>query len=136
MAFEWPVRVYWEDTDAGGIVFHANYLKYFERARTEWLRARGIEQSALREQTGGVFVVSDAQLRYLRAARLDDALTITTKIHEKGRASMSMQQKALRKQEHPALGELLVEAIIRIGWVDASTLRPARMPLWLLERLS
>ena len=61
--FGWPVRVYWEDTDAGGIVFYANYLKYFERARTEWLRALGIEQSALRSSSGGIFVVSDAQVR-------------------------------------------------------------------------
>ena len=70
--FTWSVRVYWEDTDAGGIVFYANYLKFFERARTEWLRALGLGQQALREQTGGMFVVSQAALRYLRPARLDD----------------------------------------------------------------
>ncbi|MDF1481416.1 tol-pal system-associated acyl-CoA thioesterase [Extensimonas sp. H3M7-6] len=138
MAFEWPVRVYWEDTDAGGIVFHANYLKYFERARTEWLRARGIEQGALREQTGGVFVVTDSHLRYLRPARLDDALIVTAKVQETGRASLSMLQQVLLKTEQAAqqTASLLVEAVIRVGWVDASTLRPARMPPWLLERLS
>lgn len=77
MAFEWPIRVYWEDTDAGGIVFYANYLKFFERARTEWLRALGIGQQVLREQTGGMFVVSETTLKYHRPARLDDELVVT-----------------------------------------------------------
>jgi acyl-CoA thioester hydrolase len=74
MAFELPLRIYWEDTDAGGIVFYANYLKFFERARTEWLRSLGIGQQALREATGGIFVVSEANLKYHRPARLDDEL--------------------------------------------------------------
>eukprot|EP01038_Epipyxis_sp_PR26KG_P000739 gene739-1044_t len=74
MAFEFPIRIYWEDTDAGGIVFYANYLKFFERARTEWLRSLGIGQQALREQTGGMFVVSETALKYHRPARLDDEL--------------------------------------------------------------
>ncbi|MEY4018379.1 MAG: Acyl-CoA thioester hydrolase YbgC, partial [Pseudomonadota bacterium] len=76
-AFEHPVRVYWEDTDAGGIVFYANYLKFFERARTEWLRALGIGQQSLREETGGMFVVSETQVKYLQSAKLDDLLRIT-----------------------------------------------------------
>ena len=80
--FTWPVRVYWEDTDAGGIVFYANYLKFFERARTEWLRSLGIEQQRLREATGGLFVVTDAQLRYHRSARLDDLLLVTARVLE------------------------------------------------------
>ena len=78
--FHWPVRVYWEDTDAGGIVFYANYLKFFERARTEWLRSLGLEQQRLREQTGGVFVVSETALRYQRPARLDDLLQISARV--------------------------------------------------------
>ena len=73
-AFSWPVRVYWEDTDAGGIVFYANYLKFFERARTEWLRSLGLEQQVLRERTGQMFVVGETLVRYHRAARLDDEL--------------------------------------------------------------
>ena len=77
--FSWPVRVYWEDTDAGGIVFYANYLKFFERSRTEWLRARGINQQALRDTTGGMFVVGEAHVRYLRSARLDDCLLYTSR---------------------------------------------------------
>ena len=80
--FHWPLRIYWEDTDAGGIVFYANYLKFFERARTEWLRSRGVGQQQLRELTGGMFVVSDAQLRYHRPARLDDELIVTAQLQE------------------------------------------------------
>src|SRR5690349_5802137 len=74
--FTWPVRVYWEDTDAGGIVFYANYLKFFERARTEWLRSLGIEQRELRASTGGIFVVGETSVRYHRPARLDDELLV------------------------------------------------------------
>jgi acyl-CoA thioester hydrolase len=75
--FTFPVRVYWEDTDAGGIVFYVNYLKFFERARTEWLRTHGIGQRQLKDEVGGMFVVSDTQVRYLRPARLDDQLPLT-----------------------------------------------------------
>ena len=89
------MRVYWEDTDAGGIVFYANYLKFFERSRTEWLRARGISQQALSDATGGMFVVGDAQVRYLKSARLDDELLVTTSLLDAGRASMTIHQQAL-----------------------------------------
>jgi acyl-CoA thioester hydrolase len=75
--FQWPVRVYWEDTDAGGIVFYANYLKFFERARTEWLRSMGVAQQRLRETHGGMFVVSETTLKYHLPARLDDELLVT-----------------------------------------------------------
>jgi acyl-CoA thioester hydrolase len=132
MAFEWPVRVYWEDTDAGGIVFYANYLKFFERARTEWLRSRGLGQQRLRELTGGMFVVTDARLRYLRSARLDDELIVTASVRESGRASLTIEQQ-VNPDTSPAL---LCEGTIRIGWVQAATLRPARIPGSLLERLS
>ena len=93
-AFAFPVRVYWEDTDAGGIVFYANYLKFFERARTEWLRHLGVEQQKLREQVGGMFVVTGTQLRYHRPARLDDLLTVTARVTEPGRASLTIEQTA------------------------------------------
>jgi len=138
MAFQWPVRIYWEDTDAGGIVFYANYLKFFERARTEWLRSLGLSQHALREQTGGMFVVTDARLRYLRPARLDDQLIVTAQLEEKGRASLTIVQQALLKQEHMTPGQtaLLSEGTIRIGWVDSATLRPARIPGHILEQLT
>jgi acyl-CoA thioester hydrolase len=133
--FEWPVRVYWEDTDAGGIVFYANYLKFFERARTEWLRALGLGQQRLREQSGGMFVVSEAQLRYLRPARLDDSLVITARLQEAGRASLTMHQQALLTPPDAA-PVLLCEATVRIGWVHAASMRPARIPDSLLSQLS
>lgn len=129
-SFAWPVRVYWEDTDAGGIVFYANYLKFFERARTEWLRALGVEQQALREATGGVFVVSETRLRYHRPSRLDDLLSVTAALVEAGRASLTIAQGAWRG------GECLCEGTIRIGWVDAATLRPQRLPTAVLQALS
>ena len=131
MAFEHPVRVYWEDTDAGGIVFYANYLKFFERARTEWLRSLGLEQSALRASTGGIFVVSETSVRYLLPARLDDELLVTAGLVEAGRASLIIAQQASMKRG----GALLCEGTIRIGWVAAQRLRPARIPAIILKAL-
>lgn len=132
LPFEWRVRVYWEDTDAGGIVFYANYLKFFERARTEWLRARGVEQQRLRETAGGLFVVSATDVRYHRPARLDDLLLVTAQVTEAGRASLTIAQTARR--DGPG-AELLCEGTIRIGWVDATTMVPCRMPPALLQAL-
>ena len=120
--FTWPVRVYWEDTDAGGIVFYANYLKFFERARTEWLRSLGVAQSRLKDETGGLFVVSETAVRYLAPARLDDELLVTAQLEVSGRASLIIAQQAQRA------GTLLAVGTIRIGWVDAATLRPGRIP--------
>ncbi len=128
--FEHAVRIYWEDTDAGGIVFYANYLKFFERARTEWLRALGIGQHALREETGGMFVVSETAVKYHRPAQLDDLLRVTARLSESGRASLVIAQQAWRGDT------LLCEGTIRIGWVDESTLKPARIPPSVLERLT
>ena len=137
MAFAFPIRIYWEDTDAGGIVFYANYLKFFERARTEWLRSLGIGQQALREETGGMFVVTDAQLRYLRPARLDDELLVTAQLQQAGRASFTIAQQAFIKPTHTSeQATLLCEGSIRIGWGDAATMAPTRIPRSLLEKLS
>lgn len=130
-AFSWPVRVYWEDTDAGGIVFYANYLKFFERARTEWLRSLGIQQAALRQATGGIFVVGETSVRYHRAARLDDELLVTARVEESGRASLIIAQQAFLRNG----AALLCDGTIRIGWVDAQTLKPARIPPVILEAL-
>ena len=130
MSFEFPVRVYWEDTDAGGIVFYANYLKFFERARTEWLRALGLAQSVIREQTGGMFVVRETQVRYLRPARLDDQLRVTARLEEAGRASLVIVQQALNLE-----GQVVAEGRIRIGWVDAASLAPTRIPPEVLQAL-
>jgi acyl-CoA thioester hydrolase len=132
-AFHWPLRIYWEDTDAGGIVFYANYLKFFERARTEWLRSLGIEQHSLREQTGGMFIVSETQVRYLQPARLDDELIVTAELADKGRASMVIRQQAFLKSADAP--RLLAEASIRIGWVDAASLKPTRIPSSILDSL-
>ena len=133
MSFEFPIRVYWEDTDAGGIVFYANYLKFFERARTEWLRSLGLEQQRLREQTGGMFVVSETAVKYHRPARLDDHLRVTARLAEAGRASLVIAQQAWLNET------LLCEGHIRIGWVQTDTealLKPARIPPSILERLT
>jgi acyl-CoA thioester hydrolase len=127
--FQWRVRVYWEDTDAGGIVFYANYLKFFERARTEWLRSLGVAQRALKEEAGGMFVVSETSVRYLAPARLDDELLVTAQLQESGRASLIIAQAAHRGDA------LLAVGTIRIGWVDAATLRPGRIPPAILEVL-
>lgn len=125
-AHRWVLRVYWEDTDAGGIVYYANYLKFFERARTEWLRELGLQQQALRESCGGMFVVGQVQVRYLRPARLDDELLVETRILTLGRASMELEQRALRRD--PCGLQPLCEGQVRIGWVRDADLQPARMP--------
>ena len=124
--FQWPVRVYWEDTDAGGIVFYANYLKFFERARTEWLRSLGLQQQALREATGGMFVVTDTQTRHHRPARLDDLLLVTTRLTELGRVSMTLEQVAWQGEGPTA--QRLCDGLIRIAWVNAQNMKPTRIP--------
>lgn len=133
MSYAFPIRVYWEDTDAGGIVFYANYLKFMERGRTEWLRSLGVEQRKLREETGGQFVVSETQLKYHRPSRLDDELLVTADLRQLGTASLIIGQRVLSKTEQERMGAaapvLLCEGTIRIGWVDASTLHPARIPV-------
>ena len=131
--FVQPIRIYWEDTDAGGIVFYANYLKFFERARTEWLRHLGLEQQHLRETTGGMFVVTHTSLRYLLPARLDDVVHVSAQLEDKGRASLSLVQQATRQDG--VAPSLLCEGSIRIGWVDAASMRPARIPTYLLDLL-
>ena len=128
--FRWPVRVYWEDTDAGGIVFYANYLKFFERARTEWLRSLGVEQHLMRERLGAMFIVSRTTVRYLRPARLDDTLDVTVAVRDAARASLSLEQQALRGTE------LLAEGEIRIACVDAPSLRLRRIPEEVLQRIA
>ena len=131
--FVFPIRIYWEDTDAGGIVFYANYLKFFERARTEWLRSLGIQQHALKEESGGMFVVSETQIKYFSPARLDDLLEVTARTAEAGRASLVLAQQAWLTVDGER--KLLAEGTIRIGWVDSITLKPGRIPAAILEAL-
>ena len=126
--FRFQLRVYWEDTDAGGVVFYANYLKFFERARTEWLRSLGHQQEKMRAETGVVFIVTDTTVRYLRPARLDDLITVDVDVKHAGRAQMTVAQKAWRSTTTGSDDELLAEGSIRIGCVDAGTFRPRRIP--------
>ena len=128
--FRHTLRVYWEDTDAGGVVFYANYLKFFERARTEWLRSLGCGQQALRERSGAIFVVTDTRVRYLAPARLDDLLEVSVELRAAGKASMTLAQQAWRTGMLVAAGE------IRIGCVDAGTFRPRRIPTELMTPLA
>ena len=128
-AFAHPVRVYWEDTDAGGVVFYANYLKFFERARTEWLRAAGFGQEQLRSEHGVMFVVCDTALQYRRPARLDDELSITVEPEAPRGAALTLAQSARRG------GTRLVDSRITIACVDAASLKPRRIPKPLLEAL-
>ena len=127
--FRFTLRVYWEDTDAGGVVFYANYLKYFERARTEWLRSLGIEQEPLRRDLGVVFIVTDTTVSYRRPARLDDRLDVTARLLELRRASLQITQQAWRG------AELLAEGTIRLACVDAARFKPLPLPTHLLQRL-
>ena len=131
--FKFPIRIYWEDTDAGGIVFYANYLKFFERARTEWLRSLGVEQQSLKNESGGMFVVSETQLKYFSPARLDDLLEVSAQTTESGRASLVLTQQAWLTVE--GQHKLLAEGKIRIGWVDSQTMKPGRIPAKILEAL-
>ena len=120
--FEITLRIYWEDTDAGGVVFYANYLKFFERARTEWLRALGHSQEQLRLHDDAMFVVSNTTMRYRRPARLDDLLRVTVKLSEVRRASITLAQQAWRGDE------LLTEGTIRIVCVEPGTFQPRSIP--------
>jgi acyl-CoA thioester hydrolase len=133
--FRWRVRVYWEDTDAGGVVFYANYLKFFERGRTEWLRAAGVSQSALREETGSVFVVTDTSLQYRQPARLDDMVEVTVVVAGSTAARLTVDQTATRIEADGSPGPLLCEGRIRIACVDVGTFRPRRIPSDILEKL-
>jgi acyl-CoA thioester hydrolase len=133
MMFKWPVRVYWEDTDSGGIVFYANYLKFFERARTEWLRSFGLEQQNLLKEHQGLFIVSETQMKYHQPCRLDDLLSVSAKAQEVGKASLVIAQTATRLDGNSDVPTLLCEGSIRIGWVNAQTLKPARIPQIILD---
>lgn len=127
--FIWPVRVYYEDTDVGGVVFYANYLKFMERARTEWLRALGFEQDRLKAQEGLIFVVRSVALNYHRPAFFNDLLEVTAQVSRTGRASIDFTQQVRRD------GELLCEGEVRLATVDADTHRPRPASRQLIERL-
>jgi acyl-CoA thioester hydrolase len=119
--FTWEVRVYYEDTDAGGIVYYANYLKFFERARTEWLRAIGVGQQLLLEEHDAMFVVKSVSADYHAPAKLDDVLNLTLTIEKLGRASIIFRQEAW------CGATLLNTALVKVGCVSSS-LRPRGLP--------
>ena len=127
--FDWPVRVYWEDTDAGGVVYYANYLKILERARTEWLSALGLEQDFLVRDAGVLFVVRRLEADYLRPARFNERLLVRSRLSELGRASLVMVQDILRGSEH------LLGARVQVACVEPVGFRPARIPGFVTERL-
>jgi acyl-CoA thioester hydrolase len=124
-----PVRVYWEDTDAGGIVYHASYVRFMERARSEWLRARGVDQVRLRAEQRLQFAVVDMQIAWKRAAQHDDLLNVTAQLLETRGASFTFLQQVRRGDD------VLVEATVRAAAIDADTLKPRRLPPDLLQQL-
>lgn len=128
--FTVPVRVYWEDTDAGGVVFYANYLKFMERCRTEWLRHLGIEQHTLHAESGVVFVVLDVAVRYKKSARLDDLLMVDVQLIEQRSASILVRQTVCKD------GLLLAESSVRIGCVEHASWKPHRIPEHVAQALA
>jgi len=133
--FSWPARVYWEDTDGGAIVYYANYLRFLERARTEWLRAQGHSQLALAREPGILFTVVSVHVDYRAPARLDDELEITCAPRPEGAATLRFVQRIYRTGA-ARRAELLVEAQVRVACVDAATLRPRRLPQFLREAVA
>ncbi len=131
--FAWHVRVYYEDTDTGGVVFYANYLKFFERARTEWLRAAGIGQQLLAESHRVMFVVKSTAVDYHAPAKLDDELKLSVVVERLGRASVQFIQEAWRI--NGGQPQLLTSGRIKVGCVDTETLRPSPIPEEVLERI-
>ena len=133
--FSWPARVYWEDTDGGAIVYYANYLRFLERARTEWLRAQGHSQLALAREPGILFTVVSVHIDYRAPARLDDELEITCAPSAEGAATLRFAQRIYRTGA-ARRAELLVEAQVRVACVDAATLRPRRLPQFLRDAVA
>ncbi|MBX3726766.1 MAG: tol-pal system-associated acyl-CoA thioesterase [Xanthomonadales bacterium] len=131
-AFRWPVRVYFEDTDTGGVVYHAGYLRFFERCRTEWLRSRGLDQQTLLAQHAIAFAVRSMAVDWLAPARLDDLLEVGFEVREARRASMKGVQRIVRAAD----GVLLCSASVRVACVRVPDFRPVAIPDTLLETLS
>jgi acyl-CoA thioester hydrolase len=127
--FYWPCRVYYEDTDFSGVVYHANYLRFFERARTEWLRALGFDGSSLKATHGIVLTVHRMEIDFLRAARMDDALTLSVELLAAKRVSFDLNQIATRGDE------LIASARVKVACVSSDSFKPAPIPSSFLEKL-
>jgi acyl-CoA thioester hydrolase len=135
--FSWPARVYWEDTDGGAVVYYANYLRFLERSRSEWLRAHGHSQLALAQDSRILFTVVSIQVDYRAPARLDDELEITCEPRAEGAASLRFAQRIYRTNAGGAPpAALLVEAQVRVACVDAASLRPRRLPQFLRDAVA
>ena len=130
--FYWPVRVYYEDTDASRVVYHAAYVKYFERARTEWLRALGFSQHVLHDELGVVFTVANIEVDFLRPARLDDELVVVVTVEQVRGASIAFSQVLHRKGQP---GQPLAKARVRVGSVSFDTFRPCALPAAFKDKL-
>lgn len=131
--FDWPLRVYYEDTDAGGVVYHANYLRFFERARTEWLRQLGYSQAQMARDQDLLFTVVDLQVQFHSPARLDDALRVRSQARLAGGASVTFIQELWRDAGTP---QRLASATVRVACLQPGSLRPRRLPDALRKELS
>ena len=131
----WPIRVYFDDTDAGGVVYHGNYLKFAERARTELMRAGGFDHSGLAKEHGVLIVVRDCTMEFIAPARLDDALEVRSRITTIGGASLSIRQEVFRPMPETGGDRLLVRVDLRLACIDQE-FRPARLPPALKRALS
>lgn len=129
--FCWTVRVYYEDTDSLGMVYHANYLKYMERARTEWLRHMNVDQVRLKEEHGIVFAIANIQVDYLRPAQFDDLLTVTAEATHRGRASLALRQSIVREPD-----DIVCKAKVRVACIDAVRMRPHPIPPTVISELN
>ncbi len=123
--FQWPVRVYYEDTDAQGVVYYANYFRFMERTRTEWLRTLGVDMVALAENERRIFVVADVQAKFLAPARLSDELIVTARLTNLTRVAFDIEQNIYRDNID---GELLISSHVKAAYLDADTMRPKRIP--------
>lgn len=124
--FKWPVRVYYEDTDGGGVVYHANYIKFMERARTEWLRYLGFEQTELRKNSGVLFVVRGLKMQYRRPANFNDELVVVTRLLKTGRSLLEFEQ-VIERNEGQAT-EQLTQAVVEVVCVEANQFKPVSIP--------
>ena len=120
--FLWPIRIYYEDTDAGGVVYHTNYIKFMERARTEWLRSIGVDQNELRDKDGVVFAILSVQVDYFLPAKFDDDLLVSSKVIRTGKASITIEQEVIRD------AQILCKGVIKVATLDDKNFRPKAMP--------
>ncbi len=136
--FSWPVRVYYEDTDSGGVVYYANYLKFMERARTELLRSIGYQQDQLQQELGIIFAVRSANIQYKKPARFNDELNVVTSISSLGKASIHFKQSVFLKSSHhsDSASGLLSEAEIKIACINAEKFTPQSIPASIVEKIN